>query len=88
MQQRIQRQLLDSGVSIVSPINTYIESGVTMGTDTVIEPFTFIGRDSSIGAECCIGPFASVPRESIVPEGTTVSGNISYETTTLSQSGS
>jgi bifunctional UDP-N-acetylglucosamine pyrophosphorylase/glucosamine-1-phosphate N-acetyltransferase len=88
MQQRIQRQLLDSGVSIVSPINTYIESGVTIGPDTVIEPFTFIGRDSSIGAECCIGPFASVPRESIVPEGTTVSGNISYETTTLSQSGS
>ena len=88
LQQRIQRHLLENGVSIVSPINTYIEAGATIGPDSVIEPFTFIGRDSSIGAECCIGPFASVPRESIVPEGTTVSGNISYETTTLSQSGS
>jgi bifunctional UDP-N-acetylglucosamine pyrophosphorylase/glucosamine-1-phosphate N-acetyltransferase len=88
MQQRIQRNLLDSGVSIVSPINTYVEAGVTIGPDTVIEPFTFVGRDSSIGAECCIGPFASVPRESIVPEGTTISGNISYENTILSQGGS
>jgi bifunctional UDP-N-acetylglucosamine pyrophosphorylase/glucosamine-1-phosphate N-acetyltransferase len=87
MQQRIQRNLLDSGVSIVSPINTYIESGVSIGADTVIEPFTFIGRDSSIGAECCIGPFASVPREGIVPEGTTIAGNISEQTTILTQAG-
>jgi bifunctional UDP-N-acetylglucosamine pyrophosphorylase/glucosamine-1-phosphate N-acetyltransferase len=88
MQQRIQRALLENGVSIVSPINTYIESGATIGPDTIIEPFTFIGRDSSIGAECCIGPFASVPREGIVREGTTIAGNISEQTTIFSQSGS
>ena len=88
MQQRIQRHLLENGVSIVSPINTYIESGATIGPDTVIEPFTFIGRESSIGAECCIGPFASIPREGIVPEGTTIAGNISEQTTIFSQSGS
>ncbi len=85
MQERIHRALREGGVTIVSSANTYIEAGVTIGPDTVIEPFTFVGRDTSIGSDCCIGPFASVPRESIVPEGTTISGNISYENTMLSR---
>ena len=76
MQDRIQRQIRSAGVTIVSGINTYIESGATIGPDTVIRPFTFIGRDSSIGAECTIGPFACIPAEGIVPEGSAVSGNI------------
>lgn len=74
MQDRIQRQHRDAGVTIISGINIYIEAGVTIGPDTMIHPFTFIGRDSSIGAECTIGPFASLPRESIVPEGTNIRG--------------
>jgi len=74
MQERIQRELLQGGVTIVSAVNTYIEAGVSVGADTVICPFTFIGRDSTIGADCSIGPFACLPAESIVPEGTTVAG--------------
>jgi len=76
MQDRIQRQLRDSGVSIASSMNVYIEAGVTVGPDTVIHPFSFVGRDSSIGANCVIGPFARVPRESIVPEGTAIEGTL------------
>ena len=83
MQDRIQRQVIQSGVTIVSGMNTYIEAGVTIGADTTIHPFTFIGRDSSIGPECTVGPFASIPRESIVPGGCTVAGNPSSETATL-----
>ena len=87
MQERIQRDLLAAGVSIVSPVNTYVEAGVMIGPDTVIQPYAFIGRDSSVGADCTIGPFASVPRESVVPEGTVVAGNICEQTTVLSPSG-
>jgi bifunctional UDP-N-acetylglucosamine pyrophosphorylase/glucosamine-1-phosphate N-acetyltransferase len=87
MQDRIQRILRENGVSIVSPINTYIEAGVSIGPDTVIEPFTFIGRDSSIGGDCTIGPFAVVPRNSLVPEGSSVAGNLSPETANLLQTG-
>jgi bifunctional UDP-N-acetylglucosamine pyrophosphorylase / glucosamine-1-phosphate N-acetyltransferase len=76
MQDRIQRQIRQAGVTIVSGINTYIEAGATIGPDTTIRPFTFISRDSSIGADCTIGPFACVPAEGIVPDGTAVSGNI------------
>ncbi len=86
MQDRIHSRLRDSGVTIVNSENTYIEDGVQIGNDTVIEPFTFIGRDSNIGSDCCIGPFASLPRNSILPEGASIHGNISAETTALTQS--
>jgi bifunctional UDP-N-acetylglucosamine pyrophosphorylase/glucosamine-1-phosphate N-acetyltransferase len=79
MQDRLQRKLRESGATIVSGINTYIEAGVTAGPDTVIRPFSFIGRDSSIGADCVIGPFAMLARESIVPEGSVIAGNITAE---------
>ncbi len=75
MQDRIQRQLRESGVSIASSVNVYIEAGVAIGPDTVIHPFSFIGRDSSIGANCVIGPFTRIPRESVVPEGSEIGGN-------------
>ena len=83
MQDRIQRQLLQNGVTIVSGMNTYIEAGVSVGPDTTIQPFTFIGRDSSIGPDCTIGPFASIPRESLMAEGCVIAGNISGDTATL-----
>jgi bifunctional UDP-N-acetylglucosamine pyrophosphorylase/glucosamine-1-phosphate N-acetyltransferase len=83
MQDRIQRQLRDAGVTVISGINTYIEAGATIGPETVVQPFSFIGRDSSIGGGCVIGPYAVVPRESIVPEGTTLAGNVSAENAVL-----
>jgi bifunctional UDP-N-acetylglucosamine pyrophosphorylase/glucosamine-1-phosphate N-acetyltransferase len=76
MQERIQRGLREQGVHIVSGANTYIEAGVSAGQDTVIQPFSFIGRDASLGADCLIGPFASIARGAIVPERTTVAGNM------------
>lgn len=86
MQDRIQRELRDSGITIVSPDNTYIESNVTIGRDTVIHPFSFIGRDSEIGSNCVIGPFGLVPRTSLIPEGAVVAGNVSPANATLTNS--
>jgi bifunctional UDP-N-acetylglucosamine pyrophosphorylase/glucosamine-1-phosphate N-acetyltransferase len=88
MQERIHRQLFEGGVTIVSPQNTYVESGATIGPDTVLEPFTFIGRDASIGRDCTIGPFACVPRESILPDGSVIAGNVTVENAMLERSGS
>lgn len=87
MQERIQRSLREDGVTVVSPVNTYIEAGASIGRDTMIQPFSFIGRDSNIGAECTIGPFAVVPRQSIVPEGTAIAGNVSPQMANLIGSG-
>ena len=76
MQERIQRHHREAGVTIVSPGNTYLEDGVSIGQDTTVHPFSFIGRDSAIGAECSIGPFAMIPRQSVVREGSSIAGVI------------
>jgi bifunctional UDP-N-acetylglucosamine pyrophosphorylase/glucosamine-1-phosphate N-acetyltransferase len=77
MQERIQRQLRESGVAIASSSGVYIEADVSIGPDTVVRPFSFIGRGASIGAECAIGPMAHVPRNGIVTAGSTVAGALS-----------
>lgn len=76
MQERIHRAVRQAGVTIVDSDTTYIEAGVSIGADTVIQPFSFIGRDARIGADCVIGPFAAVPRQAIVPADTAVSGSM------------
>ena len=83
MQDRIQRTLREAGVTIVSAANTYIESNVSIGRDTVIHPFSFVGRDSEIGAHCLIGPYGVLPRSSIIPEGAVIAGNITPTNATL-----
>jgi len=75
MQERIQRQIRDHGVTIVNSFTTYIEAGVKVGQDTVIQPFSFIGRNCVIGPDCVIGPFARIPRDTVVPGGTSVPGH-------------
>jgi len=60
MQDRLQRVLLDEGVTIVDPDNTWIEAEVTVGPDTTIYPFSFIGAGATIGPGCRIGPFACI----------------------------
>jgi bifunctional UDP-N-acetylglucosamine pyrophosphorylase/glucosamine-1-phosphate N-acetyltransferase len=79
MQERIQRAHREAGVTVVSPAGAYIEDGVTIGADTIIQPFVFVGRGSVIGADCVIGPFTSLPRESVVPDGTTITGSVPTE---------
>jgi bifunctional UDP-N-acetylglucosamine pyrophosphorylase/glucosamine-1-phosphate N-acetyltransferase len=58
MQRRIQKRLMENGVTIVDPPNTWIDARAQIGQDTVIEPFTCIYGEVVIGANCRIGPFA------------------------------
>jgi bifunctional UDP-N-acetylglucosamine pyrophosphorylase/glucosamine-1-phosphate N-acetyltransferase len=50
MQKRIQGLHMNNGVTLVSPENTWIEFGASIGQDTVVEPFCWIGSGASIGA--------------------------------------
>jgi bifunctional UDP-N-acetylglucosamine pyrophosphorylase/glucosamine-1-phosphate N-acetyltransferase len=45
-----------SGVTIVDPGSTFIDSGVEIGMDTVIYPGTIIEGLARIGEDCIIGP--------------------------------
>ena len=58
MQRRIQQKLMENGVTIVDPDNTWIDARAEIGQDTVVEPFTYIHGEVKIGKDCRIGPFA------------------------------
>ena len=73
MQARIQGRLMNSGVTIVDPPNTWIDARADIGQDTVVEPFTYIHGKVKIGRNCRIGPFAYL-REDIVIEDNVVLG--------------
>ncbi|SMQ59591.1 bifunctional UDP-N-acetylglucosamine pyrophosphorylase / Glucosamine-1-phosphate N-acetyltransferase [Bacillus sp. OV166] len=49
-----------NGVTIIDPANTYIETEVEIGQDTVIYPGTMIKGKTVIGAECQIGPNSEI----------------------------
>ncbi|MBC7320125.1 bifunctional UDP-N-acetylglucosamine diphosphorylase/glucosamine-1-phosphate N-acetyltransferase GlmU [bacterium] len=55
LQEKLER-LMDEGVTIVSPENTYIEIDVSVGKDTVIEPFSVLKGSTVVGERCIIGP--------------------------------
>jgi bifunctional UDP-N-acetylglucosamine pyrophosphorylase/glucosamine-1-phosphate N-acetyltransferase len=56
LRRRLLVRCMLGGVTIVDPESTFIDATVTIGTDTVIEPFTVLKGDTHIGAECRIGP--------------------------------
>ncbi|MCK5178382.1 MAG: bifunctional UDP-N-acetylglucosamine diphosphorylase/glucosamine-1-phosphate N-acetyltransferase GlmU, partial [Candidatus Omnitrophica bacterium] len=60
LRQKILKDFMLQGVTIVDPSMTYIDVNAKIGYDTVIYPFTFIEADVRIGSNCQIGPFARI----------------------------
>ncbi|MHB1326418.1 MAG: bifunctional UDP-N-acetylglucosamine diphosphorylase/glucosamine-1-phosphate N-acetyltransferase GlmU [Thermoleophilia bacterium] len=76
MQQRILEHHLLSGVTITDPASTYVESGVRIGRDTVIEPMTMLAGDTVIGEDCVIGPSTTMIDSSVDDGSTVVSSHL------------
>lgn len=53
-------ELMLSGVTVVSPETTFVETSVKIGKDTVILPYTVIQGNTNIGKDCIIGPFTRI----------------------------
>jgi len=68
---RINRNLMISGVTIIDPDVTYISPRVSIRTDTIIYPNTFIYGDTTIGNGCQIGPSVWI-EDSKIGEGVTI----------------
>ncbi|MBN1898134.1 MAG: bifunctional UDP-N-acetylglucosamine diphosphorylase/glucosamine-1-phosphate N-acetyltransferase GlmU [Spirochaetes bacterium] len=60
MQRRLQKKLMDKGVTILDTNNTYIEYDVEIGQDSIIYPFTFLYGNTRIGKNASIGPFVQI----------------------------
>ena len=74
LQERIADFHQDNGVTLVRPETVYIETGVEIGVDTVIEPFVVIRRRARIGEHCRIGPFVHLEEGVVVPSGVSLGG--------------
>ncbi len=59
-QQRIHTAHMLAGVTIVDPTSTTIDADVTIGTDTVIEPYAQLRGDTHIGSNTTIGAMSTL----------------------------
>lgn len=71
MRDRINEQLMLSGVTLVDPATTYIDAAVEIGPDTTVYAGTHIYGSTRIGRSCHIGP-NSIVRDSVVGDSCTV----------------
>jgi bifunctional UDP-N-acetylglucosamine pyrophosphorylase/glucosamine-1-phosphate N-acetyltransferase len=71
LRRRLLEDLMRSGVTVVDPPTTFVEAGVRVGCDTVLEPCTILRTGTVIGERCRIGPFTEI-RDSVVGDGVRV----------------
>ncbi len=58
MKQRINKRHMENGVTIIDPDQTYIDTDVKIGCDTVLYPGTVLEGKTVIGEDCLVGPCA------------------------------
>lgn len=49
-------ELMESGVTLMDPDSTFVDSNVIVGRDTVIYPFTWLEGKTVVGEGCALGP--------------------------------
>lgn len=72
-QQELSKLML-SGVTVIDPLNTYVEKIVQVGRDTIIYPFCVLQGKTKIGERCIIEPHSKVS-DSIIGNEVTIHAN-------------
>ncbi|WP_172247899.1 bifunctional UDP-N-acetylglucosamine diphosphorylase/glucosamine-1-phosphate N-acetyltransferase GlmU [Saccharibacillus endophyticus] len=75
MRERIVREHMLGGVTVIDPSSTYIGADVTIGSDTVLYPGTVITGRTTIGEDCKIGPNSEI-ENAVIGSGTAVSHSV------------
>ena len=68
LNQRTLQRLQKSGVTIVSPEQTFIAPDVKIEPGTVVHPWTYIEDGVRIGKKCEVGPFAKIRSGTILED--------------------
>jgi bifunctional UDP-N-acetylglucosamine pyrophosphorylase / glucosamine-1-phosphate N-acetyltransferase len=76
MRMRKARALMDDGVTIFRPETSVIDSTVTVGTDTIVEPFVQLLGRTTIGSGCRIRSYSVIEDSTIGDEVTVLNGSI------------
>ncbi|MBM7543331.1 bifunctional UDP-N-acetylglucosamine diphosphorylase/glucosamine-1-phosphate N-acetyltransferase GlmU [Periweissella beninensis] len=74
MQQRINRQHMQNGVTLVDPQHTYIDADVVIGNDTTIEPNVNLKGHTVIGSDVVITSGSTVI-DSTIEDGVTITAS-------------
>lgn len=77
LKEKINRQWMQNGVTIIDSKTTYIESKVTIGADTTIYPFSYLAGKTQIGSGSEIGPFVYL-EDAIVHNGSNIKNNLAH----------
>ncbi|GAB6273415.1 MAG: bifunctional UDP-N-acetylglucosamine diphosphorylase/glucosamine-1-phosphate N-acetyltransferase GlmU [Peptococcaceae bacterium] len=80
IRQRVRNEIMLSGVTILDPLSTFIDSEVKIEPDTIIYPFTIIEGTCRIGANCIIGPGAHLKSVQI-GDNVVISNSVVMEST-------
>jgi bifunctional UDP-N-acetylglucosamine pyrophosphorylase/glucosamine-1-phosphate N-acetyltransferase len=75
LRERINRQWMLAGVTMIDPETTYVGPEVVVGQDTVIFPNTHLLGDVQIGQGCVLGPNTTI-RDSSIGEGCRVEASV------------
>lgn len=78
-QQRILNELMDSGVTIINPQNTFIDKSVKIGRDTTIYPGAILKGETAIGEDCVIGHNTRI-------EDSMIGNNVNVQSSTIVES--
>ncbi len=78
MRKRINTKLMESGVTMLDPETTYIDDGVQIGQDTVIEGGVVIKGKTTIGNECYISAHSRI-EDSTIHDGVTITSSTLQE---------
>jgi len=83
MQVRILDRLMTEGVTVVAPLDTYVDGRARIGIDTILYPFTVISGDVVIGKNCRIGPFTHLRDGTVLDDDVQVGAFVEVSRTTL-----
>ena len=75
LRQRINREWMLAGVSMIDPSSVYIEPEVTLGQDTTLWPGTYLHGSTQIGEGCVIGP-NTIIKDTKVGDGCTLLASV------------
>lgn len=76
MRMRKARALMDDGVTIFRPETSVIDSTVTVGADTIVEPFVQLLGRTTIGIGCRIRSYSVIEDSTIDDDVTVLNGSI------------
>jgi bifunctional UDP-N-acetylglucosamine pyrophosphorylase/glucosamine-1-phosphate N-acetyltransferase len=81
IRERINKEHMMNGVTIIDPQTTYIDENVEIGADTVIYPFTYIEGETKIGSHNIIKPHNHIINTKIGDHNNIKNSNVIKEST-------